>query len=318
MNNNNIEVMDILKSQLSEILTVLPKGSQIYFIDYPVYDNVGDLLILKGTEEFFKKNNIKIVKRFSWLNFNKGTKIPTNCTIVCQGGGNFGDLYVPHREIRNYLVTNYPKNKIIILPQSIYYENNDNLARDAAIFKQHKQLHLFVRDENSYKLAKDTFSKNVYLSPDMAHQLWPLDSVSVSDSSKDTLNFIRTDKESKHSNMESCEFRDNLLDWPTLLSKYDHKIINLFILLSRVDKKLGNILPVYPLWDNYTNYIISKSIKVFRKYKTINTSRLHGHILACLLGKNNILIDNSYGKNSSYYKCWTIKDHKSILKELDK
>ena len=32
---------------------------------------------------------------------------------------------------------------------------------------------------------------------------------------------------------------------------------------------------------------------------------MHGHILACLVDVPNIVIDNSYGKNSGYYKQWT-------------
>ncbi|MCY9421777.1 pyruvyl transferase, partial [Bacillus paralicheniformis] len=31
---------------------------------------------------------------------------------------------------------------------------------------------------------------------------------------------------------------------------------------------------------------------------------LHGHILSCLLGKENVVIDNSYGKNANYYNTW--------------
>ena len=34
------------------------------------------------------------------------------------------------------------------------------------------------------------------------------------------------------------------------------------------------------------------------------TSRLHGHILASLLGVSNTLLDNSYEKNSAYFDCW--------------
>jgi pyruvyl transferase EpsO len=35
------------------------------------------------------------------------------------------------------------------------------------------------------------------------------------------------------------------------------------------------------------------------------TDRLHGHILSVLLGIPNVLMDNSYGKNQSFYATWT-------------
>ena len=34
------------------------------------------------------------------------------------------------------------------------------------------------------------------------------------------------------------------------------------------------------------------------------SNRLHGHILACLLGLPNLLFDNSYGKCSDYFHTW--------------
>jgi pyruvyl transferase EpsO len=35
------------------------------------------------------------------------------------------------------------------------------------------------------------------------------------------------------------------------------------------------------------------------------TDRLHGHILSVLLGIPHVLMDNSYGKNESFYATWT-------------
>ena len=34
------------------------------------------------------------------------------------------------------------------------------------------------------------------------------------------------------------------------------------------------------------------------------SNRLHGHILACLLGIPNLLFDNNYGKCSDYFRTW--------------
>ncbi|MNW60467.1 putative pyruvyl transferase EpsO [compost metagenome] len=72
-----------------------------------------------------------------------------------------------------------------------------------------------------------------------------------------------------------------------------------------VRRKTGIRIPVARGWYLYTDYLISKAVKLFGSYRLIHTSRLHGHILSCLMDKQNILIDNSYGKNSSYYYTWT-------------
>ncbi|MBX4758626.1 polysaccharide pyruvyl transferase, partial [Klebsiella sp. CVUAS 8534.2] len=45
----------------------------------------------------------------------------------------------------------------------------------------------------------------------------------------------------------------------------------------------------------------------------IITSRMHGHILSCLVNRNSKIIDNSYGKNSGYFNEWTNKTELSSL-----
>lgn len=53
-NVQTIHPMDELKKRLESILDVIPSNSKIYYIDYPVHSNCGDLLIMKGTETFLK------------------------------------------------------------------------------------------------------------------------------------------------------------------------------------------------------------------------------------------------------------------------
>lgn len=303
MTESNLHPMERLKRELEQILTAIPRKSRIIYMEYPVYNNVGDLLIMKGTERFFKDNEIEVVARYSFMNFRKKVKLPQDCIIVCQGGGNFGDLYRGPQQLREYLVGNYPDNRIVILPQTIYYKSKENLKETAAIFNKHKDVHLFVRDEKSYEIIKNEFNVNAYLSPDMAHQLWPIHVEEVA--KKEVLHFIRTDDEINLKLEGTGSPEGDILDWPVLLSKLDHKTVNMFQFISKIDRVMFNILPIHKLWEIYSDYLVNKSIKVFGEYQCISTSRLHGHILSCLMNKENVVIDNSYGKNSTYYDRWT-------------
>ncbi|MEG7862599.1 polysaccharide pyruvyl transferase family protein [Bacillus mobilis] len=311
MERNTIHPMEMLQKDLKVILSAIPEKSKIYYMEYPVYGNVGDLLIMKGTERFFEEYEIDVVKRYSFINFKKGTKIPEDCIIVCQGGGNFGDLYPGPQDLREYLIENYPNNRVVILPQTIHYKDQNKLKYTAEIFNQHKDVHLFVRDENSYRLIKNEIENNVRLSPDMAHQLWPI--YFDTKPEKELLNFIRTDDEMNFKLESSEDSKGEVMDWPVLLSSLDHSIIKAFQFLSRIDRVLFNLLPIHKVWKVYSDYLIKKSINIFSNYKCIRTSRLHGHILACLMDKENIVIDNSYGKNSTYYQRWTKSFKKSTL-----
>ncbi len=51
--------MIALKKKLDVIEKVVPSGSRVIYLDIPLHLNVGDLLIYKGTEQFFGKRNIK-------------------------------------------------------------------------------------------------------------------------------------------------------------------------------------------------------------------------------------------------------------------
>lgn len=300
-----------LKQMLSKIKDLIPDNKDVYYFDYPVYLNVGDMLIWKGAENFFKENNIKIKKRYSYHRVNKelasGKKIniPLNAIIICQGGGNFGDLYFPHHNLRNLLIEKFPENRVIILPQSIKYKDKNNEINDFNLYKNHSDLHLFVRDNNSYDIASN-YLENVYLSPDTAHSLYPIKA--TKSISKESLYLIRNDKESSHEQANILESNKvGVIDWEYLYSSRTITVYKIIYKLhsSNISQKIIPQKLLNKMWTSYTNFIIRKAVELFSDHKRIVTSRLHGHILACLMDKENNVIDNSYGKNSSYHRIWT-------------
>lgn len=290
--------MLMLKEKLKQILTVVPQGSKVIYIDYPMYSNVGDMLIMKGTERFFEDNNINVMKRYSAFDFIC-KEIPKDWIIILQGGGNMGDLYDTHENLRKQVIQAYPNNRIVILPQTMHFEKRENLLKSTEIYNQHNDLHLFLRDTKCYTEAQSDFTCNLYLSPDMAHQLYPIQTKTPT---KKELFFIRVDKEATSDNNYH-----NSIDWQDVVSKTDLRIMGKIEQKSaRLNRKLGiEVLPVAKMWQIHTDKIVNKSIGIFADYEHITTSRLHGHILSCLLDRPNTVLDNSYGKNSSYYEDWT-------------
>jgi len=297
-----VHPMDQLKERLRPILKVIPPGSSIYYIDYPVYNNGGDLLIMKGAETFFRDNGIRVKARYSALDFPRGLNIPIDQIIVLQGGGNFGDLYPVHQKLREAIVASYPYHRIVILPQTIYFTKESELDLTARVFDKHKDVHLFVRDPSSFGIASRKFRQcSVQLSPDMAHQLWPI--VPASSPGKELLCFLRTDieKSGEQERLESAGIGD-FLDWASLYNKVERKSISV---IGRMMAGGSGPLPMQAIWGKYSDYLVDKAVKRFSAYRRVKTSRLHGHILSCLLDKPNTLLDNSYGKNSNYYHTWT-------------
>ena len=108
-----------LKNKLNPIVELIKDKNDVFYFDYPLHLNVGDLLIYHGTEQFFKDHHINVtLKRCEYdLDLEEvKAKITPNTTILLHGGGNFGDLYPQHQKIREEIVTNFPNNRIIVLP----------------------------------------------------------------------------------------------------------------------------------------------------------------------------------------------------------
>ena len=62
-------MMDRLKQRLGRIAEVMPPTRPIVYLDYPVHDNVGDLLIHQGADAFLDDYGYTVLGRFSIHDF---------------------------------------------------------------------------------------------------------------------------------------------------------------------------------------------------------------------------------------------------------
>ncbi|MCK3658981.1 polysaccharide pyruvyl transferase [Pasteurellaceae bacterium Pebbles2] len=311
------DVLISLKQKLQQIESLIIDKNDVVYFDYPLHLNVGDLLIYAGTEQFFKDYQINIRLRRAWqaFNINEAKKyIKPNTTILCHGGGNFGNLYPAIQKMREDIVQTFPNNRVILLPQTAHFSDEQAMLKSAKLFSMHPDLHLFSRDIKTFELMHAHFSKNTYLSPDMAHQLYgilPQKDLSEQSAVKKVLYFLRKDIEKSHIESEiqsGLSNQDSVKDWGDILLAKDMKFE---LWLSRLSK-VANILnlafvknKINDIWYEYSLNVIKRCQDVFMSYDEIITSRLHGHIFSCLLGLPNQVCDNSYGKNSGYYQQWT-------------
>lgn len=301
--------MDICTKQYELIRTALVPliNNDYIFIDLPYYSNIGDSLIWKGTETLLATLPYKCLYKASCKTF-KHIDIPANVIIIMMGGGNWGDLYLIHNEFRRKIVQSYPNNKIVILPQTIYYEGARNARFDAEVFRKHKRLTIFARDKYSYWFLKlFRFGKNIRLLPDMAFCIdrdW-LSTFAIPSIGKNLL-FKRLDKEKTETNEIANLGEYETSDWP-LYTEPDPLRTILYTLINEGKYKEAD--------DYATNVYLPERVKVgiehISKYKKVYSNRLHGALLSILLGKETYIIDNSYGKNSQYYSTW-LKNTKNI------
>ena len=309
------EILLARKAELKQIAELIIDKQDVVYFDYPLHLNVGDLLIYAGTEQFFKDYDIRIRLRRSLQAFDidEAKKyITPNTTILCHGGGNFGDLYPSIQKMREDIVQYFPQNRIILLPQTAHFSNEAAMLLSAKIFSAHPDLHLFARDIKTFDLMKAHFSSNVALSADMAHELYgTLAQKDRTKSNGKTLYFLRKDIEKSHIEAQvqaKLSHLEDVKDWDDILLPSDMK----FELWCSRLSKLANRFhfgwlkdKINEMWYQHAMQVIERCQAVFLSYDNVVTSRLHGHIFSCLLGLPNEVCDNSYGKNTGYYHQWT-------------
>jgi len=310
------------RDQLAAIIinTLVPLiDNDFVLIDLPYYTNIGDILIWEGEIQFIQQYITKNKMLFSCSiqTFNS-SNIDKNTIIILHGGGNFGDIWRGHADFRLKILKEFPQNKIIILPQTVYYSNKDTLLSDAAIFNNHKNLFICARDKYSYQILKEYFTESgntIYLLPDMAFCI-SQDKIKKykSEQRNKTLFLKRTDNELNYTINYSkyiTEKKYDICDWPSM-GKENKKLISYFFLrcLLWANRRIPVVFRV--LTDIYASTffkpaMIKTGVKFISKYEKIYTTRLHTAILCCLLEKPCVLFNNSYGKNSSFYETW-LKD----------
>lgn len=271
------------------------------FIDLPYYSNIGDTLIWKGTEDFLKSVPYKCLLRASFQTFQY-PPLSEEIVILMMGGGNFGDLYAPHNELRRKVVQKYPNNRIIILPQTVYYEAAKNARRDAMVFRQHKHLTICARDQYSYRFLRAFgFSKNILLVPDMAFCINKEELMQYCRPSLDKdLFFQRVDKEKTDvSAIDSMSNNYDISDWPNY-AEPEPMVEHLYALIRDNRFKEADEYAV----TTYLPQRVKTGVEHISQYNRVFSNRLHGAILSVLLGKEVFILDNSYGKNSQYYNAW--------------
>lgn len=313
-------------NELRQIIdnVLIPEITNDYiYLDLPYYTNIGDTLIWEGTKNFLKKLPYKCLYATD-MSFFIQKQISSDTIILMQGGGNFGGLYREHTNFRKRIIELYPNNKIIVLPQSVYYENDNYLKDDVCFYKKHMNVLICARDRTTYDFIKKNFYNKTLLLPDLAFYV-NIDDYSIKPSKGKTLFLKRNDIEYVAS-YSYKRITDNVdcSDWPT----YKHQILKLrivdvvfrfFKLIGLIfgGEKLKNRLEDFKRDFFYRKTYVQLGIDFLSKYDTIYTTRLHVLILGVLLHKDIYIYNNTTKKLGNFYNSWLSQLHNVTLQKSD-
>eukprot|EP00834_Sanchytrium_tribonematis_P003644 NODE_148_length_15570_cov_0.950100.p2 type:complete len:687 gc:universal NODE_148_length_15570_cov_0.950100:14922-12862(-) len=280
----------IQEAYLDTFKKVLPKHTSAFLMDAPDHENLGDSFIWLGEEIAMAKLgiNLKSCTTSKCRKVLKNKEI-NNEVILMHGGGNWGDLYRWSPELRNSVVKKYPDNKIVFMPQSVFYANDTFIENDQHIYAAHNDLHLMVRSTRSKDILDDVFSDNEfrYLVPDSAFMIGHQEPLCKP--TKDVLFLKRTDPESilgdEYMKLFKTLFKDvsyDIIDW----EQYPE--------LEQVNNPFYNGLP-----ENEARlplFRLQIANRLFCGYKVVLTDRLHASVMAMLMDKPVVCLENNYGK----------------------
>ncbi len=270
------------------------KKYRVVYFELPCFDNLGDHAIAYSTEklleDFCNKNldfQLFIVDEWDTPNAINGLKkcIGTDDCIICQGGGNFGNLYDFAEVFRRKILNAFCNNKIIIMPQTLFYTADDSGNKELSLDKKAvdmcKDLTIYARDSKSYELMKAAFKCDI----EQMH-----DVVSMLD--------LKIEHENKRQGIVVCLRSDK----ESALNSEDKKSI-----IKECEKVCDKVLVTDTCTKSTVNRynrenVLRNKFKLWSSSKLIVTDRLHGMIFAIITGTPCIVIGNDHHKVAETYR----------------
>lgn len=297
------EITGILKIFIKRLFR---RKRKIFLLGTPSHNNIGDHAIALGTRKFvldnfpdfdyveYDKINDYLSQRLTFLKLKAG--VSSKDIILFHGGGNLGNIYISEENYRRAVVKSFKNNKIVVLSSSIFFcddfDGHSQLKRTKTIYNKHKDLTLFLRDNDSFQKAKEYFNNcKLFLMPDMALYL------------NQVLDYTNV---SRHDSIYLCLRND-------CEKLYEAKALDgMFSACKNIaNTEVGdNAFSVNVTSVNREEKVI-EYLKYFSSHKLIVTDRFHGVIFSFITNTPCIALDNNNGKikNSIFW----FKDEKNIV-----
>lgn len=281
---------EIIKCFLS--LMFLKKRLVVF--DTPSHANIGDQAILLAEVDFLSR-------------LSKGRRIiciPHECTekivgsfpfllkydkvLFIHGGGFLGSIWKD--EVYPQVIKMYPEKEIVILPQTVYYENDiygkDKFNREKNLFDS-KNVQTFVREEQSQQFMIENmiakFPENCKLVPDIVLTY----NVDIKNQSNKTIIMcFRRDKEKESSDALICGLYK-------LINEYHYSCCETDMCIDRALRTFKK-----------KRSAVQQKMRQLAESKFVVTDRLHCMIFCTLVGTPCIALDNSSKKVKGVYKKW--------------
>ncbi len=276
------------------------KEKRIFYLDAPDYSNLGDQAIALAIKEFsqrlFPEYEFVEVLQKDVASYSKSLKneIHRDDIIFLTGGGNMGDIYRIYEATRRYIIKRFPKNKIIVFPQTIDYSKTFwgrmSCNYSKRVYRKHKRLTLLAREKKSFKLMKQLYGEErVFLCPDIVLSMNP------------------TCIKSEQEKVGLC-LRD---DCESVLSEQDKECLSTYLRKEKMSfKSISTIATVEHISGENRKGLVEEKLREFASMRFVITDRLHAMLFCAITNTPCVALANSNGKVRGVYD-W-IKKYENI------
>lgn len=252
----------------------------------PDYDNLGDHAIAAAEHRFFKSAfHMELVEVplgvFAVCGPAAKEEIQPSDLILITGGGFLGSLWIDNERQVREVVASYPENRIIVLPQTLYWEDSPEARaeeeKSRAVYTAHPRLTLCARDQETARLLRESYPGcQVELLPDMVLSCdWTFPDAAEH---RGILLCLRDDKESALTEAA----RQDLFRWAEETGRE-----------VRFTDTVLNRWPV-PQWER--SALLDAKLREFREAEVVVTDRLHGLLFSVITGTPCVALPNSTHK----------------------
>lgn len=311
---NHLELISHLQGIASSVLDrYIQPGQKVALLDFPHYPNAGDSYIYLGQIAYLQRRGAQI-EYVCWHEAFDPELIKRvigkDGVVLFNGGGNFGDRWDAPHALRLRALRELKGIRFIQFPQTVRFDDPANIAETQTAIREHGKFVLLTRDQVSREFSVKHFGAdcNVEYAPDMAFFIGALQ---AHQPDADGFVLARDDIEAagagavRHLSLDRLPgkwLRDDWLvnDW------FEQKLANK---LCRFNGRWNRYAVGRKLMVALANMTaqarLNRGIRLLSHGKVVLTDRLHAHILCLLLNKRHVVLDNDYGKISTFHQAWT-------------
>lgn len=303
----------LIESRLKE--SVQP-GSEVAFVNYPNLRNVGDSAIWLGTRQALDRIGVRVRYQAEPSTYRRrllASSVGEGGTILIQGGGNLGDAYPHQHRVRKQVLRDFPKARVIQLPQSVWFRSSKRVEQFRRLAEGHPDFILMLRERRSLEWAEANLNVPLVLCPDLALGLGPLPRRPPD---RELLWLMRRDRESRERPLPVLGPDDEVADWrgKHVLHATEGCGLRLWLAGNRgIGAAMeGNGRLATGLWRAGTGTFtpiarrrVAAGAQLLSHGRFVITDRLHAHVLAMLLGIPHVVLDNVNGKCRALWETWT-------------